>query len=142
VDTRHTSPRVWSSTFFQINGCTLGVDATKCPAKSTRKLLHTNYVYLLTKLYKYVVHGDLLNWCRDYLTERQQRVVVKGEASDWLTVTSGVPRGSLLGPLFFIVYSNDLPGVISKDSSIALHDDDSKMYRVISTQEDLSYFSK
>ena len=67
----------------------------------------------------------------------QQRVVVKGEASDWLTVTSGVPQGSLLGPLFFIVYINDLPGVISKDSSIALYADDSKMYRVISTQEDL-----
>ena len=94
----------------------------------------------LTKLYKYGVHGDLLNWCRDYLTERQQRVVVKGEASDWLTVTSGVPQGSLLGPLFFIVYINDLPGVISQDSSIALYADDSKMYRVISTQQDLSSF--
>ena len=93
----------------------------------------------LTKLYKYGVHGDLLNWCRDYLTERQQRVVVKGEASDWLTVTSGVPQGSLLGPLFFIVYINDL-GVISQDSSIALYADDSKMYRVISTQQDLSSF--
>ena len=65
---------------------------------------------------------------------------MKGEASDWLTVTSGVPHGSLLGPLFFIVYINDLPGVISKDSSIALYADDSKMYRVISTQEDLSTF--
>ena len=82
---------------------------------------------LFTKLFKYGVHGDLLNWCRYYLTERQQRVVVKGEASDWLTVTSGVPQGSLLGPLFFIVYINDLPGVISKDSSIALYADDSKM---------------
>ena len=39
--------------------------------------------------------GDLLNWCRDYLTERQQRALVKGEAFDWLTVTSGVPQGSL-----------------------------------------------
>ena len=47
VDTRHTSPMVWSWTFFQINGCTLGVDATKCPAKSTRKLPHNNYVYPL-----------------------------------------------------------------------------------------------
>ena len=65
---------------------------------------------------------------------------MKGEASDWLTVTSGVPQDSLLGPLFFIVYINDLPRVISKDSSIALYADDSKMYRVISTQEDLSTF--
>ena len=96
--------------------------------------------YIKSKLYKYGVHGGLLNWCRDYLTERQQRVVVKGEASNWLTVTSGVPQGSLLGPLFFIVYINDLPGVISKESSIALYADDSKMYRVISTQEDLSTF--
>ena len=87
---------------------------------------------ILAKLYKYGVHGDLLNWCRHYLTERQQRVVVNGEASDWLTVASGVPQRSLLRPLFFIICSNDLPGVISKNSSIALSADDSKMYsRVI-----------
>ena len=60
--------------------------------------------------------------------------------TDWLTVTSAVPQDSWLGPLFFIVYINDLPGVISKESSIALYADDSKMYRVISTQEDLSTF--
>ena len=71
---------------------------------------------------------------------RQQRVVVEGEASDWLTVTSGVPQKSLLGPLFFIIYINDLQRVISKDSPIALYADDSKMYRVINTQEDLSSF--
>ena len=65
---------------------------------------------------------------------------MKGEASDWLTVTSGVPQGSLLGPLFFIVYINDLPVVISKDSSTALYADDSKMYRDISTQAELSTF--
>jgi len=95
---------------------------------------------LLDKLYKYGVQGGLLNWCRHYLTECQQCVVVKGEASDWLTVTSGVPHGSLLGPLFFIIYISDLPGVISKDSSIAIYADDSKKYRVIKTQEDLSSF--
>ena len=71
---------------------------------------------------------------------KYKKVIVEGEASDWLTVTSGVPQGSLLGPLFFIVYINDLPGVINKDCSIALYADDSKMYRVISTQEDLSTF--
>ena len=94
----------------------------------------------MTRLYKYGVHGDLLNSCRDYLTERQQRVLLKGVASEWLTVTPGVPQGSLLGPLFFIVYINHLLGLISKDSSIALYAHDSKMYRVISTQEDLSTF--
>ena len=88
----------------------------------------------------YGVQGGLLNWCRHYLTECQQCVVVKGEASDWLTVTSGVPHGSLLGPLFFIIYISDLPGVISKDSLIAIYADDSKKYRVIKTQEDLSSF--
>ena len=65
---------------------------------------------------------------------------MKGKASDWFTVTSNVPQGSLLRPLFFIVYINDLPGIISKDSSIALSADDSKMYRVIKLQKDLSTF--
>ena len=76
------------------------------------------------------------------LTEHQDCVVVKGEASDWLIVTSDVPHGSLLGSLFFMIYINDLPGVISKDSSIALYmyADYSKMFRVINTQEDLSSF--
>ena len=49
-------------------------------------------------------------------------------------------KGSLLGPVFFIVYINGLAGVISKGSSIALYADDSKIYTVMSTQEDLSTF--
>ena len=55
---------------------------------------------LLAKLCKYGVDRGYLNWCRGYLTEGQQRVVVKEEASDRLTVTSGVPRGALLGPFW------------------------------------------
>ena len=88
---------------------------------------------LFAKLCRYGVHGDLLDWCGDYLKEGQQLVVVKGEASDQLTVISGVSQGSLLGPIFFIVYINDLwgwGGLISKDSSIALYANDSKLYRL------------
>ena len=50
-----------------------------------------NHSILLNKLYKYRIRGSLLDWCRDYLTNRRQRVVVKGDVSDWLTVTSDVP---------------------------------------------------
>ena len=79
-----------------------------------------------------------MDWCRDYLTNSRRRVYVKGEVSDWLTVTSGMPQGSPLGPLFFIIYINDLPGVISGDSSIALYADDSKLYRAINSPEDIA----
>ena len=65
---------------------------------------------LFNKLYKYGILGSLLDWSRDYLTNSRRRVVVKGEVSDWLTVTSGMLQGSLLGPLFFIIYINDLTG--------------------------------
>ena len=73
----------------------------------------------------------MLEWCKDYLRNRQQRVVVRGGTSDWLTVTSGVPQVSILGPLFFIIYINDLPGVVSDGNKIVLYADDSKLYKVI-----------
>ena len=69
-----------------------------------------NHTILQTKLYKYGARGSHLEQCRDYLTDHQQRVIVKGKASDWLTITSGMPQDSLLGPLFFIIYFNDLAG--------------------------------
>ena len=53
-------------------------------------------------------------------------VVVPGETSDWLTVTAGVPQVSILGLLFFLIYINDLPGVVSEGNKIALYADDSK----------------
>ena len=54
-----------------------------------------NHNILLTKLYKYGVRDSLWEWCRDYITDRQQRVVFKGAVSDWLTITSVLPQGSL-----------------------------------------------
>ena len=55
--------------------------------------------------------------------------MMEGEFSDWLPVTSGVPQGSILGPLLFIVYANDMPVCLSGESKLALFADDSKLFR-------------
>ena len=68
----------------------------------------------------------LVNWCGDYLTEDQQLVVVKGEASNQLTVTSGASQGSWT----YILLTGGGGGLISKDSSIYLYANDNKLYRV------------
>ena len=84
---------------------------------------------LLAKLKSYGVSGNLLNWFIDYLHDRIQRVVVDGVASDWATVTSGVPQGSLLGPILFVIFINDFPNVVSDTSQTALYADDPKLYK-------------
>ena len=81
---------------------------------------------LLRKLQAYGVTGYLLQWIRAFLSDRKQQVVVRGCRSEWVAVTSGVPQGSVLGPLLFLVYINDLPEVVS--SSIKIFADDTKLY--------------
>ena len=94
---------------------------------------------MLMKLENYGVNGSLLAWFTSYLSGRQQRVVVDGFYSDWLPVTSGVPQGSILGPLLFLVYVNDAPDYIQQNSSIALYADDSKLFRSIKQQTDYTF---
>ena len=67
---------------------------------------------------------------------RKQRVVVESIASEWSPVTSGVPQGSILGHMLFLLFINDLPNVIPQTASTGLYADDAKLYRAITSNED------
>ena len=89
---------------------------------------------LLRKLEAYGIGGNILPWLEDFLVGRQQRVVVGGSRSGWAPVPSGVPQGSVLAPLLFILYMNDLPGVLN--GGIKIFADDSKLYRSVGLPTD------
>ena len=85
---------------------------------------------LLCKLWEYGIHGDLWQWCCAYLTNRRQCVRVGGESSCFLPVISGVPQGSLLGPLFYIIFINDLFTTIH-EARVLAYADDTKLLMII-----------
>ena len=89
---------------------------------------------LLLKLSLYGMQNNVNLWIQSWLTQRVQRVVVNGSHSTWLSVESGVPQGSVLGPLLFLIYINDIVKDIS--SNLRLFADDCLLYRVITSEED------
>jgi hypothetical protein len=90
---------------------------------------------LLYKLHHLGIRGHLLTWIRGFLTGRRQRVVLRNGISSWRNVTSGVPQGSILGPILFLLFVNDIPSSIS--SSVAkMFADDTKVYSQIESIAD------
>jgi len=89
---------------------------------------------LLLKLESYGVSGRVLDWIRNFLLARRQRVTIAGASSRWAGVDSGVPQGSVLGPVLFICYINDLPEMIA--SLIYMYADDTKVSRAVNCDMD------
>ena len=92
-------------------------------SKAFDKIWHRG---LLLKLKAVGIRGTLLHWFENYLAERKQAVVLHSSRSDYLTVPAGVPQGSVVGPLLFCIYINDI--VEDIESVIKLFADDTSMY--------------
>ena len=85
---------------------------------------------LLFKLKCYAIKGSLLTLIKGFLSDRLQRVVLNGKCSTWREVLAGVPQGSILGPLFFIIFINDLP--IGLQSNVKIFADDTALFSAMS----------
>ena len=94
---------------------------------------------LLYKLSSYGITGSLRLWLQNLLTQRRMKVVTEGEESHEAPVDSGVPQGTVLGPVLFLCHINDLPKAVK--SQVRLFADDCLLYRRIDSQQFITKFS-
>ena len=91
---------------------------------------------LISKLRAHGIGPDISRWIENWLTDRKQKVTIKGTQSPWTSVTSGVPQGSVLGPTLFTIYTNDIDDNIK--SQILKFADDTKLMAPVSNQEQIT----
>ncbi|KAI8490996.1 hypothetical protein Bbelb_314150 [Branchiostoma belcheri] len=111
-----------------------GVTADVIIMDFAKALDRVNHSLLVHKLDYYGIRGNTNRWIGSFLSDRRQAVVVSGTQSSYVSVRSGVPQGTVIGPSLFIVYINDLPQRISSPSR--LFADDTAVYRLITSPKD------
>jgi hypothetical protein len=95
-----------------------------------------NIEILLSKIHNIGVRGKLFNWIKNFLNNRKFQVKIENSLSSEKNISSGVPQGSVLGPLLFLLYINDLPNTITDKVKIKLYADDVKLYMIYKDEND------
>ena len=93
---------------------------------------------LLLKLKAHGIGYGLIDWIEQWLTDRRQRVVIDGDFSNWKSLLSGIPQGSVLGPLLFLIYTNYLDDNITSTVFV----DVTKVFRKVNTDDDKQHLQK
>jgi ribonuclease P/MRP protein subunit RPP40 len=91
---------------------------------------------LLKKVKAHRISGQVMQWIENWLAGRRQRVVLNGKFSSWEEVLSGVPRGSVLGPLLFIIFINDMDEVVRQINILKKFADDTKLGKTVRVEKD------
>ena len=89
---------------------------------------------LVGKLRSYCITKDIIGWIESFTTCRTQQVVVGNECSRWISLTSGIPQGSVLGPLLLVIYINDLPNMVCSEAFYSLMI--KNIFRILETDDD------
>lgn len=95
---------------------------------------------LLKKIWGYGIRDKLYIWIQEFWNNMAQKVIVNGKCSSMAKVISGIPQGSVLGPILFLIFINDLPEVIK--ASIKLFVNDAKIYRIVTISGKHQFCSK
>ena len=95
-------------------------------SKAFDSVWHEGLIY---KLKKIGIEGDMIGIIQSFLSDRKQRVTIDGKYSEWTKIDAGVPQGSLLGPILFLVFINDIVEVVESD--IRIFADDTFIYRIM-----------
>ena len=130
------------SVVLSINDCkTFGTDVVYFDFSKAFDSVNHDLILLKLKFY-FGIDGRLLKFIENYLYEREQCVVLDNAKSSSKPVLSGVPQGSILGPIFFVLFINDLPACLSQGTNIALYADDTKIWRPIYSDSDHDILQK
>lgn len=133
---RSTVTNMLKFTNFSVNVIESGGQVDVIYTDFSKAFDQVKHSYLINKLSAIGVHSSLLNWISTYLCNRRQCVSMLGWKSKSFVVTSGVPQGSHLGPLLFILFINDIVDVF-RHSKCLMYADDIKIYKAIKNESDI-----